>query len=86
MRGQRQQELFHDARADPMLEAPMGGLVRAVSRGQVFPRGAGAQNPQNAVEHHAAIAPRAAPSVFPHRVRWQDGFDYFPLLVCQVHP
>jgi hypothetical protein len=69
-----------------MLETPVGGLVCAVSWGQVFPRGASAQNPQTAFEHFAAIAPRAAPSVFPHRVRWQDGFDSLPLLVCQVHP
>jgi hypothetical protein len=69
-----------------MLEAPMGCLVRAVSWCQVFPRGAGAKNPQNTFEHFAAIAPRAAPSVLPHQVRWQDGFDYFPLLVGQVHP
>ena len=69
-----------------MLEAPMGGLVRAVSWWQVFPRGARAENPQNTFEHFAAIAPRTAPSVLPHRVWWQDGFDDFPLLVCQVHP
>ncbi len=69
-----------------MLEAPMGGLIRAESWRQVFPRGAGAQNPQNTLEHFAAIAPRAAPSILPHRVRGQDGFDDFPLLVGQVHP
>jgi len=86
MPGQRQQELFQDAGAHPILETPMGRLVRAVSWRQVFPRGSRSQNPQDAIEHFAAIAPGAAPSVLPHRVWWQDGFDYSPLLVCQVHP
>ena len=38
------------------------------------------------LQYFAAITPGTASSIVPYRVFRQDDFDYFPLLVCQVHP
>ena len=38
------------------------------------------------LQYFAAITLGTASSIVPYRVFRQDDFDYFPLLVCQVHP
>jgi len=91
--GQSQEDLFDHTRAYPVLEAPMDGLVRAVSVGQGVSGRTGAQNPQHAVEDRAPVAPRSAAAVGSHRTGWQEGRNEFPLLARQfptkdqrIHP
>jgi len=63
----------------------MNGLVLAVALGQILPRSARAQNPQDAVEDGAPIAPGPAASIGTNWIFGQDGADDFPLLFAQVH-
>ena len=86
MGAQGQEDLFDHARADPVLEAPVDGLVRTISRRQVFPRCAGAQDPQGTVEYSAPVAPRPAAPVGSYGIFGEDGFDDVPLFFGQVHP
>jgi hypothetical protein len=81
--GQGQQDFFDHARADPVLETPMDGLVRAVSVGQVVPRRTSAQNPQHPVQNRASVTPRPASAIRPHWIVRQDCRDEFPLFVRQ---
>ena len=64
----------------------MDGLIFAVALGQILPRGARAQNPEDAVEDGAPIAPGSAASIGADWIFGQHGADDFPLLFCQVHP
>jgi len=62
----------------------MARLVRWVPVGQIFPRRPRAQNPEHAVQHGAAVAPRTATPVRSPR-RLQHGREHGPLLVGEVH-
>ena len=73
MRGQGQQYPFYDSRADPILEASVPGLVRSVSRWQVLPGRACAQNPKHSIEHLARFTPRTPALVLAYRIGRQDG-------------
>jgi hypothetical protein len=68
--GQRLQYGLDDAHPHPVLEAPVDGLVCAISWGQILPGCAGAQNPQRAVQNFPAVAPRSAAPVAAHFVCW----------------
>src|SRR5262249_59682646 len=47
----------------PVLKSPVAGLIGRVSVRQVGPRGAGPQNPEDAIEHKAVLPPgRPRPS------------------------
>src|SRR6266849_3059646 len=51
----------------------MARLVRRLLVGQIDPRGAGAQDEQNAVEHFTSAAPHAATAVFVSFRFWNQG-------------
>jgi hypothetical protein len=61
--GERLEEPPERTVADPALKSPMARLIRRIPIRQVFPRRARAQNPEDAIQHVAWIAPRATPSV-----------------------
>ena len=71
--------------AHPALKAPMTRLIGRIPVGQVLPRRPGPQDPQNAVQHVARIAPRAAATIPPDAGPWQQWFEDGPLRVSQVH-
>ncbi len=70
---------------DPPLKAPMTGLVGRIANRQVLPRGAGAENPENAVQDISGIAPRTAPSIATETRLRQQRREYRPLGVGEVH-
>jgi hypothetical protein len=63
----------------------MAGLIRGIPPRQVFPGRAGAQHPENAVEHIAGIAPRAATAIAADAGLGEEWFENGPLLVGQIH-
>ena len=72
------------AGADPLLKPPVAGLIRRIAVRQVGPRGAGPQDPQDAIEHGAVLPPRAPSTVFAARQLGQEGPNEVPLLVREV--
>lgn len=72
---------MEDAFTHPLLEAAVAGLVGRVALGQIGPLRAGAQDPQDAVEHLTRLAAWPALAIGP-----AGGFGYqrgqqFPLLI-----
>ena len=72
------------AGADPLLKPPVAGLIRRIAVRQVGPRGAGPQDPQDAIEHGTVLPPRAPSTVFAARQLGQEGPNEVPLLVREV--
>lgn len=64
----------------------MHRLIRSVSLRQILPGCARAQNPQNAIEGLASIAPRPATPILSHSIRRNELFHRTPLLLGQIHP
>ena len=79
------QDSLDRAVSAPLLEAAMTGLIGRVALRQILPRGAGAEDPQDAVQHIARIAPRPAPTVGPTRRSGNQGLNERPLGIGQVH-
>ena len=74
IRGECLEDAPEDPVAHPALKAAMTGLIRRIPIGQVLPRRAGPQDPQDAVQHVAWIAPGAAASIATHaRLRQERG-------------
>jgi hypothetical protein len=70
--------------ATPLLETAMAGLVRRIAFRKVVPRSAGAQDPENPVQHFARVSPRPAATI-PAASRHRDQrCDDLPLRVRQV--
>jgi hypothetical protein len=69
----------------PALEAAMTRLIRRVSVGQIFPRRSGAQDPQDAIQHIAGIAPRSPAAIAAEARRREQRFEDGPLRVSEVH-
>jgi len=67
-----------------LLKAAMARLVRRILVGQIDPRGAGAQDEQNAVEHFTSAAPRAATAVFVSFRFWNQWVQQSPLGIGEV--
>ena len=63
----------------------MARLVGRVAFGQVAPGSAGAQDPEDAVEHVPRVPPRSAPPVLSARRLWDEWPQNLPLLVGKVH-
>jgi hypothetical protein len=63
----------------------MTRLIRRIPPGEVFPGRAGAEHPEDAVEHIPRIAPRAATPIATHARLRQERFENGPLGVSQVH-
>ncbi len=83
--GQRAKDPLQDALLAPALEAAVAGLVGRVALGQVAPGGAGAQDPQDAVEHIPGVPPGPSFAVRPARRIGDQGLQDLPLLVGKVH-
>src|SRR5262249_44745401 len=66
-----------------LVEAVKGGLPGAVAPGQVPPRGAGMQAPEDAVKEGAVVPPLAAPLAGPGR---EEGGQPPPLLIGKFVP
>ena len=82
---QRLEHLAQRPVVHPPLKAAMTRLIRRVPLGQIFPGRAGAQDPEDPIQHVARIAPRpATPIASPPRLRKQ-GFENGPLRVSEVH-
>jgi hypothetical protein len=62
----------------PASEAAVDGFPRAIALGNVTPRGAGVEAPQNAIEEAMRILPGPATTVLVRRVREKRG-DAFPM-------
>jgi hypothetical protein len=69
----------------PTLVASEACRVRRIAIGHVGPRCASAQDPNDAVEHVARIAPRSTATVVTHFRLGQQRLDCGPLLVGEVH-
>ena len=67
--------------AYPALKAAMAGLIGRIAIRQVFPRRAGAKDPEDAVQHVARIAPRSTASVAPDARLRQERCENGPLRV-----
>jgi hypothetical protein len=68
----------------PLLKAAMAGLIGRIAVGQIVPRSAGAQDPQNSVQHGSRIAPRPTSTV-EASFRSKQGFELGPLRLGQIH-
>jgi hypothetical protein len=71
-------EIFPDATPCPAREAVIDGGVRAILGWAIAPAAAGLQNMNNSADHAAIVLTLDAP-----HVRWQVGFNSFPLLIAQ---
>jgi hypothetical protein len=69
----------------PPLKAAMTCLIRRVPVGQIFPRRAGTQDPQDAIQHIARIAPRPPAAIASNARRREQWFEDGPLRVSEVH-
>ena len=72
------EEIFPDATPCPAREAVIDGGVRAILGWAIAPAAAGLQNVNNSADHAAIVLTLDAP-----HVRWQVGFNSFPLLIAQ---
>jgi hypothetical protein len=68
--GEDRKDVLHDPGPHPVLETSMARLVRRIAVGQVRPRGAGPQDPQDAIEHGPVRLPRAPEPVFAAQRHW----------------
>ena len=78
---------LQDSALGPLLKSSVTGLIRRISRRQVGPRSAGAQDPEHAVQYGPRINPRATAAFSRRRklvlrkVRPNRG----PLIVGDIH-
>ena len=77
--GDRVHQPVPDARLAPTIKAIVGGRVRPVSLGQIAPRRARAQDPEDAIEDPPIVARLAAAAVL-----GQKRLDNAPLEIGQV--
>jgi hypothetical protein len=83
--GERLDDLPEDALVVPALKSAMTRLIRRIPLGKIFPRRAGAENPENPVQDIARIAPRASTPVAAQAGLGQERRENRPLGVSQVH-
>jgi hypothetical protein len=82
--GQPFEEPIESPTALPQLKAPVTRLIRRVARRQIGPRGAGPQDPQDAVEDGARVGPRATASIGT-AARPKRRLEHGPLGVGEIH-
>ncbi len=82
--GKSGHDLCHNIRANPLLKAPMVGLERGVSVGEVRPGRTGAQYPHDAVEDGAAAFPRPPSPVRSCSWFWNKRVEDIPLFIGQI--
>ena len=85
IRGERLEHALERAPLDPGLEPPVTGLIRRIAVGEILPRRAGAEDPQDPVEHVPRIAPRSPALVAAQAWFRQEWREDRPLRVGQVH-
>ena len=68
----------------PQLKATMAGLMRRIAARQIVPRGARAQDPEDALEDRPRRRP-GAPSSIRSTSRSKDRFEDGPLLIGEIH-
>lgn len=83
--GERLQHLSQGAVVRPLLKSPVTRLIRRIPRRQVLPGRTGAEDPQDAVEDIARIAPWPPAPVAPQPRFREERFENRPLRVSQVH-
>jgi len=71
--------------SEPRLIAPVAGLIRGIAPWQILPRGAGLEDPQDAVQYVAGVAPGPTASVGATARCGQQGLEHGPLSVGEVH-
>ena len=81
IRGESLEDATQGPFAHPALKATMTGLIRRIAIGQVLPRRPGAQDPEDAVQHVAWIAPGAASSIATHARLREERCQNGPLRV-----
>lgn len=70
---------------DPFLHPTVNRLIRRVFAGQRFPRRAGPEDPEHAVEHAARRHAWATLAVLSRFGMWDQRLDNAPLLVGELH-
>ncbi len=84
--GERMQHAFERAVADPVLKSAMAGLIRRISRRQVLPRCACAQDPEHSHQHVAGIAVRPSSDADLHRLLGgKQRLQERPLIFGEIH-
>jgi len=84
--GEGSKDLFDGAVPDPALKSTVARLVRGIAARQVFPRGARAKDPKNAVEDVSRIPIRATTHALLDRLFLREKrLDQSPLLFGEVH-
>ena len=66
----------------PLLKATVAGWIGRIAVGQIVPRSAGAQDPENSVPHRTRIAPR--PPALPARFRLEQGLEKRPRGIGEI--
>src|SRR6185437_13335181 len=80
---QTPQHFLQPALSNPLLEAPMAGLVRRIPLRHLAPARPAPQHPQHTVEYPARVLPRSPAAVLAS-LRLQDRPDQLPILVAYV--
>jgi hypothetical protein len=75
---------FITPRADPPLKSSVASLVGRITLGNIGPRSAGAQHPENTVQHSATIFPRSPSSISATHWFRDKVIHHFPLHVREV--
>lgn len=71
----------------PLLKTAVTALMGTISRGKILPRGAGAQNPKNAIQLAAGITPATTTTVRPlpnFLIPLNERLDVLPLRFIQI--
>jgi hypothetical protein len=77
------QQASQRAIALPLLKAAMAGLVGRIAVRQIVPGSAGAQNPEDSIQHGARIAPGSPTLAMRRHV--ENRLENRPLGVAEVH-
>jgi len=84
--GECPKDLFQRAVAHPALKSTVTSLVRRIARRKIFPRCAGAKDPQDAVQNVPRIAIGPPPDTLLDRLFLREKrLKYSPLLFGEVH-
>jgi len=85
IRRERLEDPPQRAALGPALKASMTGLIGRVSIGEILPRRTRAQDPQDAIQHVARVAPWPPTPVAAQARLRQEWRENRPLRVSQVH-
>lgn len=71
----------------PLLKTAVTALIGTISRGKILPRGAGAQNPKNTIQHAPRISPATTTTIRPlpnFLIPLNERLDVLPLCFIQI--